>query len=127
MPAAALPALAWEWVLAWAWVPALYTRMRTRRMHTANPIANFEQRLKKLRAAYANGDVAAREALLKPAHDRRRFERFDAHADSISEADARLLIANEEGYAYWSKYQSYLYLEPAVQGVIQAVRSGDRA
>src|SRR5262245_50141428 len=103
------PALAWEWESAWALAPAHRTRKRTRRMHTGKPLAEFEQRVARLRAAYANGDVAAREALLKPAHDKRRFERFDPRADSISEADARLLIANEEGYAYWNKYESYLY------------------
>jgi ankyrin repeat protein len=33
--------------------------------------------------------------------------------------------SNEEGYALWSKYESYLNLDPAVQGVIAAVRAGD--
>jgi hypothetical protein len=121
------PVPGWEWELAWVWVPAHRLRKRTTRMHTDNPLADFEQRVARLRAAYADGDVAAREALLKPAHDRRRFERFDPHADSISEADARLLIANAEGYAYWSKYESYLNLQPSVQRVIEAVESGDRA
>jgi hypothetical protein len=45
----------------------------------------------------------------------------------ISKADAKLLVANEEGYAYWSKYESFLYLDPAVQTVIGAVRTGDLA
>ena len=53
------------------------------------------------------------------------FVNFDPLARALSDADARLLIANEEGYAFWAKYQSYLYLEPAVQDVIAAVRRGD--
>jgi hypothetical protein len=62
---------------------------------------------------------------LRPAHAKERFENYDPDAPSLSDADARLLIANQEGYAYWGKYESYLHLEPAVQRVIVAVRSGD--
>jgi hypothetical protein len=62
---------------------------------------------------------------LRPAHAKERFERYDPLANSLSEADARLLIANQEGYAYWNKYESYLHLDPAVQNVIQAARTGD--
>jgi uncharacterized protein len=54
-----------------------------------------------------------------------RFENYDPDAASLSDADARLLIANQEGYANWGKYESYLHLDPAVQRVIVAVRSGD--
>jgi hypothetical protein len=63
--------------------------------------------------------------LLQPAHAKERFENYDPDAPSLSDADARLLIANQEGYAYWGKYESYLHLDPAVQRVIVAVRSGD--
>src|SRR5262249_35973607 len=55
-----------------------------------------------------------------------RFERYDPQASSISDADARLLIANAEGYAFWSKYESVLHLDPSVRDAIAAVRSGDR-
>src|SRR5262249_423704 len=40
-------------------------------------------------------------------------------------ADARLLVANQEGYAFWSKYESFLHLDQAVQMVIAATRAGD--
>ena len=63
---------------------------------------------------------------MKPAHDRRRFENYDPDAASISDADARLLIANEEGYAFWQKYESFLHLDADVRDVIAAVRAGDR-
>jgi hypothetical protein len=86
----------------------------------------FERRVERLRADFAGGDIEARKRLLKPAHDARRFERFDPQAPSISDLDARLLIANEEGYAYWNKYESFLHLDPAVQDVIGAVRTGNR-
>jgi hypothetical protein len=85
-----------------------------------------DRRVASLRESFAQGDGATRRRLLKPAHDARRFERFDPDAESISEADARLLIANEEGYAFWQKYESYLHLDPSVQSVIAAVRTGDR-
>ena len=85
----------------------------------------FEQRVRRLQAEFAAGDAATRRRLLQPAHARERFENYDPDAPSLSDADARLLIANQEGYAYWSKYQSYLHLDPAVQRVIVAVRSGD--
>ena len=87
----------------------------------------LERRVERLRVDFAGADVEGRKRLLKPAHDVRRFERFDPQAPSISEPDARLLIANEEGYAYWNKYESFLHLDPAVQDVIGAVRTGNRA
>ncbi len=60
---------------------------------------------------------------MQPAHAKERFENYDPDAPSLSDADARLLIANQEGYAYWGKYESYLHLDPAVQRLIVAVRS----
>src|ERR1700724_1458762 len=85
----------------------------------------FEQRVVRLKAEFAAGDAATRRRLLQPAHAKERFENYDPDAPSLSDADARLLIANQEGYAYWDKYESYLHLDPAVQRIIVAVRSGD--
>lgn len=85
----------------------------------------FEQRVARLQAEFAAGDAATRRRLLQPAHAKERVENHDPDAPSLSDADARLLIANQEGYAYWGKYESYLHLDPAVQRVIVAVRSGD--
>jgi hypothetical protein len=82
--------------------------------------------VERLRTEFTAGDVETRKRLLKPAHDVRRFERYDPHASSLSDADARLVIANEEGYAFASKHESFLHLDPAVQDAISAVRSGDR-
>ena len=85
----------------------------------------FEQRVVRLQAEFAAGDAATRRRLLQPAHAKERFENYDPGSSSLSDADARLLIADQEGYAYWSKYKSYLHLDPAVQRVIVAVRNGD--
>src|SRR3984893_14835015 len=87
----------------------------------------FEQRVVRLQAEFAAGDAATRRRLLHPAHAKERFESYDPDAPSLSAADARLLIANQEGYACWRKYESYLHLAPAVQQVIVAVRGGDVA
>ncbi|MBV8411781.1 MAG: ankyrin repeat domain-containing protein [Alphaproteobacteria bacterium] len=94
------------------------------RVETAEEV---ERRVVRLQAEFAAGDAATRRRLLEAAHAKERFENFDPDAPSLSYADARLLIANQEGYAYWGKYESYLHLEPAVQRVIVAVRSGDIA
>ena len=85
-----------------------------------------ERRVSDLRTAFSRGDRDTRLQLLKPAHARERFENYNPDAASLSDADARLLIANQEGYAFWKKYDSYLHLAPEVQGAVAAVRSGDR-
>jgi len=85
----------------------------------------FEQRVARLQAEFAAGNASTRRRRLQPAHAKERFENYDPDAPALSDADARLLIANQEGYAYWGKYESYLHLDPAVQRVIVAVRSGD--
>jgi hypothetical protein len=90
-------------------------------------LTGVDSRVQKLRAEFAAGDRETKLRLLRPAHSTLRFENYDPDAASISEADARLLIANEEGYAFWSKYDSFLHLDPAVQAVIAAVRVGDLA
>ena len=94
---------------SWSWYPCAGSRRRNK----------FEQR------EFAAGDAATRRRLLQPAHAKERFENYDPEASSLSDADARPLIANQEGYAHWGKYESYLHLNPAVQRVIVAVRSGD--
>jgi hypothetical protein len=63
----------------------------------------FDQRVVRLQAEFAAGDAATRRRLLQPAHAKERFENYDPDAPSLSDADARLLIANQEGYAYWGK------------------------
>jgi len=88
-------------------------------------LETFERRVARLRERFAGGDHETRKRLLQPAHAKNRFENYDPNASSISEADARLLIANEEGYAFWSKYESYLHLDPAVRDVIATVRTGE--
>src|SRR6516162_8751692 len=88
-------------------------------------LEEFEQRVARLQAEFAAGNASTRRRLLQPAHAKERFENYDPDAPSLSDADARLLIANQEGYAHWSKYESYLHLDPAVQSVIVAVRNGD--
>src|ERR1700720_2783310 len=85
----------------------------------------FEPRVVRLQAEFAAGDAGTRRRLLQPAHAKERFENYDPDAPSLSDADARRLIANQEGYATWSKYESYLHLAPTVQRVIVAVRHGD--
>ena len=87
-------------------------------------LETLEARVARVRNDFARGDVESRKRLLKPAHAQERFENYDPNAENLSEADARLLIANEEGYAFWSKY-GFLHLDPAVRDVIIAVRTGD--
>src|SRR3982074_3100858 len=87
----------------------------------------FERRRHCVQPYLCRGDAATRRRLLQAAHARERFENYDPDARSLSDADARLLIANQERHAYWGKYQSSLHLDPAVQRVIVAVRSGDIA
>jgi ankyrin repeat protein len=90
-------------------------------------IQAFRDRIIHLQAEWAAGDLETRKRLLKPAHDRSRFENYDPESPALSEADARLLIANQEGYAFAEKYESYLHLDPDVQRVIVAARTGDLA
>jgi ankyrin repeat protein len=90
-------------------------------------LTSVDSHIQRLRAEFSTGDRETRLRLLRPAHSKARFENYDPDAPSLSAADARLLVANEEGYAYWSKYDSFLHLEPAVQDVIAAVRTGDLA
>lgn len=93
--------------------------------HHVEGLESLENRVAVLRAEFAAGDTETKRRLLQPAHNATRFENYDPNAPSLSDADARLLIANQEGYALWNKYESYLHLDPAVRQVIAAVRSGD--
>lgn len=88
-------------------------------------LAAVEARIARLRSEFAAGDATARLRLLAKAPNKNRFENYDPNATSLSDADARLLVASEESYAYWSKYESYLHLDPAVKDVIGAARAGN--
>jgi len=88
-------------------------------------LTDVETRIARLQSEFASGDTETKLRLFEPAHAKERFENYDPRASSLSYADARLLVANQEGYAYWDKYDSFLHLDPAVQMVISAVRAGD--
>ncbi|HEY8693592.1 MAG TPA: hypothetical protein VIR57_12740 [Chloroflexota bacterium] len=88
------------------------------------PLERVEQRVAHLRKAFAAADRQTRDRLLSCVHSRERFQDYDPNATELSERDARLVVANEEGYAFWSKYESYLHLDPTVQQVIDAARQG---
>lgn len=87
-------------------------------------IQKVEDRVSWLRTAFATADQETRARLLSCVHTKERFQHYDPDASELSEEDARLVVANEEGYAFWTKYESYLYLHPEVQQVIAAVRAG---
>lgn len=82
-------------------------------------------RVARLRAAFAAADQETRDRLLSSVHSKERFQHYDPSAETLSEDDARLVVANEQGYAFWRKYESYLNLDSNVQKVIAAVRGGD--
>ncbi|NKB71749.1 MAG: hypothetical protein GKR89_32135 [Candidatus Latescibacteria bacterium] len=88
-------------------------------------IAAVEAEIKALRVDFAAVDESGRQRLLKAVHDRRRFVDYQEGDAELSDADARLLVANRQDYALWSKYDSYVLLDPAVKDVITAVRQGD--
>ena len=88
-------------------------------------LRKVEGRVAWLRATYAAADQETRERLLSHVHTRERFQHYDPNAATLSEEDARLVVANEQRYAFWSKYESYLNLDPTVQKVIAAARGGD--
>jgi hypothetical protein len=62
--------------------------------HHVEGLEAVEHRVSDLRTAFSRGGSETRRQLLKPAHARDRFENYDPDAVVISEADARLLIAN---------------------------------
>jgi hypothetical protein len=82
----------------------LQPNVRPHRLEACIPAAGG-CRVVQLQAEFAAGDAATRRRLLQPAHAKERFENYDPDASSLSDADARLLIANQEGYAYWGKYE----------------------
>lgn len=90
-------------------------------------IAAVEAEVARLRADFSKADEPGRQQLLDPVHSRRRFTDYQDGDAELSDADARLVVANRRGYALWSKYDSFVYLDPAVKDVIAAVRKGDLA
>jgi ankyrin repeat protein len=88
-------------------------------------LTDVEERIALLQAEFASGDPETKLRLLKPAHAKERFQNYDPTASALSYADARLLVANREGYAYWDKYDSFLHLDQSVRLVVSAVHAGD--
>src|SRR6185312_8858631 len=62
-------------------------------------LTRVETRIAALRTEFASGDPATRLRLLEPVHAKNRFENNDPNSASLSYADARLLVANQERYA----------------------------
>jgi hypothetical protein len=93
--------------------------------HHVEDLSAVEERVARVRFEFSSGTRDTRMRLLQAAHARERFENYDSDAPSLSDADARLMIANQEGYAYWNKYESYLNLDGTVKKVVAAVRSGN--
>ena len=93
--------------------------------HHVESVERVESRVARLRAAFASADQETRDRLLAGVHARERLQHYAPNAETLSEEDARLVVANEEGYAFWNKYESYLYLDPTVQQVIAATRRGE--
>jgi hypothetical protein len=88
-------------------------------------LQRVEERVTWLRQAFANADQPTRERLLECVHTRERFQDYAPDATEISERDTRLVVANEAGYSFWRGYETYLYLDPAVQQVLAAARAGE--
>ncbi|HJN30501.1 MAG TPA: hypothetical protein QF604_21560, partial [Candidatus Latescibacteria bacterium] len=88
-------------------------------------IESVEARVDDLSKQFAGADTAGRQRLLEPVHDRKRFVDYSDGDTELSAPDARLVIANSEGYALWSKYESYVRLDPVVRDLIVAIREGE--
>jgi hypothetical protein len=88
-------------------------------------IAAVEAEITQLCTDFANTDEAGRQKLLEAVPDRRRFVTYKDGDTRLADTDARLMVANRRNYALWSKFDSYVYLDPAVKDVITAVRQGD--
>ncbi len=67
----------------------------------------------------------ARDVMRGRAHRRPEYQNLNPTNDDLSENDAKLLVANGEGYALWPKYDDYMHLDPTVRDVISAVHAGD--
>jgi hypothetical protein len=80
-----------------------------------------------LRLRFHARDAQVRSRVRALANIRERFERFDPEGDELSVVDAGLVLAYERGYPFWSSYDDYLHLHPAVKEVLAAVTTGDLA
>lgn len=90
-------------------------------------LERVEARVVRLRQAFAAADQETRDRLLSCVHTKERFQDYDPEAAELSERDARLVVANEEGYPFWRGYEIYLHLDPAVRQVIAAAGHGELA
>lgn len=95
-------------------------------MSTLQDLERVTREVRALQAEFTRADETGRQTLLQGVHDRKRFVDYKDGDDNLSEADARLVIANNQGYAFWSKYESFLHLDPSVKDVVEACRVGDR-
>ena len=84
-----------------------------------------EEEVDSLRAEFVDGGDVSRAKLLEPLHSADRLKDYEPGDTTLSGADARLLVANRRGYAFWEKYESYLHLIPPVATTIEAIVAGD--
>ena len=89
--------------------------------HHVENLQAVEQEVANLRNAFATSDLEAKEQLIEGHHSPNRFENLSPHADTLSDHDARVLLANKRGYAHWVKYHNYLHLDANVRAVIEAI------
>ena len=91
----------------------------------AERIEAVDKEVADFQSAFASHDTNARRLLIDAAHTPDRFENYEPDAETISQTDARLLIANKHGFALWKKFESYLHLLPPVVGIIEAIDLDD--
>ncbi|MDA1192178.1 MAG: sigma-70 family RNA polymerase sigma factor [Candidatus Poribacteria bacterium] len=93
-------------------------------------LAKVNGEIAELRRLYDSGDAAAREKVVEaksPDWRRNRFENPDIDAKTLSEYDARVVVAMDHGFAHWDKLDAYLNLQPSVQELIEAICANDLA
>jgi len=88
-------------------------------------LATAAREVEALQESFAAADTSGRQDLLAPIHDPGRLDDFREGDTRLTLPDARLIVANRNGYALWRKYELYLSLDSRVRDLIAAVRVGD--